>query len=382
MRQAVDAVGEGNVRAGQRPVVRGDQVLHRTVELPQKGRRDRPGTRLHEDRLGDHRGPIRIGGMHPRIDGEQRDPLTVDGDLEPLRIRLGVQCPHRRADDGAAHLMVEGNPEHIVAVRGEGVIHGDPAPRAVGCSLDLPPLGGPAGNEVARLGRRRIRIAHRKAADLARRPQVRIHQRRRQQLHIRDVVEVRADGVLRQVFGGIHFHGEQVADGGRVLRPVQPLERTPARVRPRLRRRIQLILQRRRHLHQQLLRRTPRTRRRHHPQPQLRNHLLRQRCARRSVPGVEARQRHVPRLHPVVVAHHAVGAQHPVVRRRRRRGDGRLRRWLPRANRGNRRTGSGAARTQTRRRVAKLRRHREGRQCQNTRQTGGGKEYAHEEQGP
>ena len=233
MREAVDSVGKRDVGAGERPLVRRDEVQGRAVELPQERRRHLSGTGLHEDRLGDHRGAIRIGGVHPRIDREQRHPLPVNGDLELLGVFLGVQRSHGRTDDGAAHLMVQGNPENVVPVRGEGVVRGEPAAGAVRRSLDLAALRSPPGDEVAGLGRRGVRIAHREPADLARRAQVGIHQRRREQLHVRDVVEVGADGVLRQVLRGVELERQQVPDRRRVLRPVQSLEGAAPRIRLR-----------------------------------------------------------------------------------------------------------------------------------------------------
>jgi hypothetical protein len=51
---------------------------------------------------------------------------------------------------------------------------------------------------------RAVAVAHGEAADLGRRRQVGLHQRRREQLRVGDVVEVGAPGIERQVGAGVN----------------------------------------------------------------------------------------------------------------------------------------------------------------------------------
>ena len=73
-------------------------------------------------------------------------------------------------------------------------------------------------------------IAHRLAADLARRADVSFHQRRRHGEHVRHVVEAVAHVVGRQQRRDIHVDRQQVADGVGVLGAIQPVQRRPARI--------------------------------------------------------------------------------------------------------------------------------------------------------
>ena len=314
VRQAVDAVGERDVGARERPFVRRDQIERRAVEGAEEGRRDHLRTGPDEDRLGAHGGPFRIRGVHPGIHREEGNALAVDRDFELFGSALVVQRSRRGADDRAAHLVVERNPEDVVAVRREGVLGRDTAPGAVGRALDLGPLRGPARDEVAGLRRGGFGVADRETADLARRPQVGIHERRREQLDIGDIVEVGADGVLGEVFGGIHVEIEDVPDRRRVLGPVQSLERAPAGVRAGERRLVELLFERLGDLDEHRLFGAAGTGRRHHPELKLRDHLLGEVRVLPGRPGVEAGERHVAGLHPVVVAGHAVATHDLVVR--------------------------------------------------------------------
>ena len=87
------------------------------------------------------------------------------------------------------------------------------------------------GDAVRGLARRRLAIADREPADLARRAQVALEQRRRERLHVGDVVEALAERVGRQERGDVDVEREQIVHGARVLGAVQTLERPPARIR-------------------------------------------------------------------------------------------------------------------------------------------------------
>ena len=76
-----------------------------------------------------------------------------------------------------------------------------------------------------------VGIAHRERADLARRADVLLHQRRVHAKDVSDVVESVRRVVRRQQRGWIHFEVEQIADGVGVLGAVQPMECRTARIR-------------------------------------------------------------------------------------------------------------------------------------------------------
>ena len=314
MRHVVDAVGPRRRGAGERPVVRGDHVEDRPLVVLQEDGGHLARAAPHEDGLGPQVDAVGVGNVHPATDVQERDALPVDGDLDLLRLVEGVERTRSRPHDRAGGLVVEGHPEPVLAVRREHVVHHDAAPGPVGRTLDLAELGGPAGHVVARLGGRRVGITDREPADVAGGAQVGVHEGRRQQLDVGDVVEVGADRVLGEVLGSVQREVQQIADGRGVLRPVQALEGPASGVRIRGGALVELGLERLRDLGQRLFGRTPGAGRRHHPEPELGDHLLREDRIRRSVRGVETGERHVAGLHPVVVADHAVGPQHPVVR--------------------------------------------------------------------
>ena len=76
------------------------------------------------------------------------------------------------------------------------------------------------------------RISEREPADLPRREQVPLHQRRRDRQHLGDVVEAVLVGVVgRQQRPRVDVEREQIADGVRVFGAVQAMERRPAGIR-------------------------------------------------------------------------------------------------------------------------------------------------------
>ena len=208
---------------------------------------------------------------------------------------------------------MEGDPEPVFAVRRKDVLHRDPATGAVRRALHPLELGGPPRNVVAGFRGGGARIADREAADVAGGAKVGIHQGCREQLDIGDVVEVGADRVLRQVVGPVHRQRQQIPDGGAVFGPVQPLEGAAAGVGIGGGHLVHLPFERFGDLDERRLFRTAGTGRGHHPEPQLRDHLLGEVGVLGRSAGIEAVEGHVPGLHPVVVAGHAVPPQHLVV---------------------------------------------------------------------
>ena len=121
VRQRREAVGVGDAGAGERPLERRDQILHRPFEAAdERGRHAvRPGG--DRDRLGAQVHAVRIGGVHPAIDVEQRDARAVDRDLDLLGRLGGVQRRAAVAVQRAGRLVVEGHAEAVLAVGREGV---------------------------------------------------------------------------------------------------------------------------------------------------------------------------------------------------------------------------------------------------------------------
>ena len=154
---------------------------------------------------------------------------AVDGDLYLLgrvrRVQRRTSVPVQRA----GRLVIEGHPEPVVAIGRERVHDRDAAARAIRRALDMLPLRRPSRDRIGRFTRGRRGIADGQTADFGGRGEVGLHQGRRQQLRVGNVVEVRALRVERQVVAGIHVEREQIADGSRVLGAIEPLEARAAR---------------------------------------------------------------------------------------------------------------------------------------------------------
>ncbi len=229
VRQRREPVSVGDAGAGDRPLERGDEVLHRAFEAGDEGGRDamRPGR--DGDRLGAQVHAVGVGAVHPPVHVEQRHAFPVHRDLDLLG-RLGrVQRGAAVAVERAGGLVVERHAEAVGAVGRERVLHREAATRAERRALDLLTLRGGARNEERHLARGGRLVAHRQAADLGGSGEIRLHHRRRQQLGVGDVVEVRHLGVERQVVAGVHVEAHQVAHRLRVLGAVEALERAAAR---------------------------------------------------------------------------------------------------------------------------------------------------------
>ena len=265
-------------------------------------------TRADEDRLLDLQvHAVGVGGAQPLVHRQQRHRLAVYRDLDLL-------VADGRSRQTARGRVLERHREEVVPVGGEVVHHREPAARAVRRALHPVPLRVGPRLRVGRLLRSGVRIADGELGHLGGGAQVAVEQRRRQQLHVGDVVEVGAHRVERQVVAGVDPESEQVIDGPLVLVAVQPLERPVAGIRILGGRLVHHGFQR---LDQR--RERPRfgpadPRRGHHVGPQLADHLLGAlglfRTGRRRG-DVEILQREVAGQHAVVVTCPAVALHDP-----------------------------------------------------------------------
>ena len=173
---------------------------------------------------------------------EQLEPRAVHHQLD--LVRLG------QSFDPVVAIAGEPNLELVLAVLREHVAERGAAARAERQRfIDLIVLRQVERQHHALRTRRAQRRADGEPADLARRRDVLIEQRRRQLADV-DVVEAVARVVARQHRRGVHFEREQVAHGVLVFGPVQPVEGLgPARVgmlrRVRVERGFQIRQQRR-----------------------------------------------------------------------------------------------------------------------------------------
>ena len=276
------------------------QVLHRTLrDLDERGR-DTVRPRRDPDRVGDDFDASRILPVHPAVQRNQRDAGAVDRDLDLLVEGRGLP------EEVAGRLVLERQPEVVLAVRDEVVDDRDSAPRAEGGARDVPPLLGVARDLVRRLGGRRVGIAQREAANLAGRSQIGIEQRCGQVLHVGDVVEAGAHRLARQVGGRIDLQAQQVMDRAFVFGPVQALEGAMARVGTARGRLVDGLLHPGNKGRDFVFRRPPVPRRRHHSRPQLADHLFGDGTVRGWVRGVEFLEVEVADQPPFVVAANAV----------------------------------------------------------------------------
>ena len=155
---------------------------------------------------------------------EQLDPLAVDAHLELLRLRVD------------RHLLVEIarqlHANRVLRVHRERVGDRRPAARPEQLSGQAIVLREIVGDAEIVDGRKRRRCPDGRAADLLRRRQIPLHQRRRELQHARDVVEAVARVVGRKKGRDVDAEIEQVADRVLVFRAVQPVERLgPSRIR-------------------------------------------------------------------------------------------------------------------------------------------------------
>ncbi len=224
MRQGGEAVGIGDARAGNRPLERRDEILHRAFEPPHEGGRHPVRPSGDGNRLGAQVDAVGVGAVHPPVDVEQRHARAVDRQLHLLGRLGGVQRGAAVAVERARGLVIERHAEAVLAVGRKGVHHREAAAGAVGRALDLFTLRGQPRHRVAGLARGGGAVTHRQPADLGRRGEIRLHRRRRHELRVGDVVEVGALGVERQIGPRVHVEAHEVAHGARILGAVQALE--------------------------------------------------------------------------------------------------------------------------------------------------------------
>ena len=213
---------------GQRVLERHQQVVDRAIELLHERGGDALRAGLDVDRRRHQlEAVLRIGLAHARVEIDQRDALAVDRELD---LFLEVVRGHRiAAGEAAERLVVQRRLQHVMAVGRERVHDRRAAARAHRRAVDAAHLRRGARNLVGHRRRRGIAIADGKTADLARRAQVAVHQRRREALRIGDVVEAVADRVGRQVGRHVDVDVQQIAHRVLILGAIEALERTRAR---------------------------------------------------------------------------------------------------------------------------------------------------------
>ena len=168
---------------------------------------------------------VRGGGVPGRAaDGEQRHPRAVQAHLELLPVLE------------AAHVVVElplqANLDVVLGIEGKVVSDRDAAARPERQILAHAEILKPHRGDRVDLGRRlEGRVAHREAADPARREDVAVEQRRRHREDVRHVVEAEIRVVGRQQRAAVDIERQQVAHRVGVLAPVQPVDGGAARIR-------------------------------------------------------------------------------------------------------------------------------------------------------
>ena len=190
VRQRGDAGRGADLGVRHGVIDRRDQVVDQTLEALDERRGDamRAGLDVQRRRLDRQAGLL---FAHLRVDRQQREPRAVDRHFDLL-------ARTRRAEQEAERLGEEVHAEDVVAVGDEGVIDRDAAARAGRRALDAIHLRRGLRQLEGRLRRRAVGIADRQHRDAAGGAQVAFHQRRRERLHVGDVVEAVADRVRGQ----------------------------------------------------------------------------------------------------------------------------------------------------------------------------------------
>ena len=196
-------------RAHERPVqFRAGQIVGRD-----EGHADVMQTGL--DRNARRGSPVALCAFDFLVPVEQLHALAVDRDLELLARDLtedGREVPGDALDA-----------ECVVAVGRKLVRDQNAAARAERQAFDVVVLRG-VRRDFEDFLARCVHVANREAADLARRRQIRFHQRRRHRQRAGDVVEAAGRVVGRQELGRVHFEREQVANRIRVLGAIHPVQ--------------------------------------------------------------------------------------------------------------------------------------------------------------
>ena len=315
VRRHGEAVPDPDLQVRDAESVRPEQVVHRAPLRGNEDRGDAVGAGPDGDRARlqgqSHATRVRLAGE--AIQRKERHTLPVDGHLH-LLTRL---VP---AEEVSLRRVVEHHAEVVGAVCGEVVHHRHAAPGPVRRPLDPRGLGGEPGNPVHRLLGHGVGVSDSQARHFAGGVQVGAHERRRQQLDVGDVVEVRALRVLREVVPGVDLHPQEIQHGPLVLRPVQALEHPASRRRITLGGLVDSGLQGLDEGEERIARRPVRPGRRHHAGTELQDHLLahvRRLVGRRDVEVFEGK---VAGEAPLTVAADAVVLDDVVEVRHRRSG--------------------------------------------------------------
>jgi len=299
VRKTGDAVGLADVRVGERVFDRMNDVVDRTVRHLDERGGDALRAGLHVDRRRRHVEPVRIGLAHQVIDRKQRRARAVDRHFNLLAARGA-------AEEVAGGPAVQQHLEDVFAVGREVVHDRDAAAGPDGCAVDAAHLRRGAGDVINLRARRRVAVADRQAADLARRPQVAFHQRRGERLLVGNIVEAVADRVWRQERVDVHLDRQQVLHGAGVFRAIQTLEWTMARIRIRRGHFVDARLERGHERRHRRLVRALHAGGRHHARPQLPDHLFGNGWRLLGMGRVVVGERQPAHLHPIVMARGAV----------------------------------------------------------------------------
>ena len=254
-------------------------------------------------------GKLVVAALGP-LDRERRHRQPVKQQLHR------VQVPASQSADVAGTVARQPDLDVVLAVLRER-IGGRQAPacpdRQTGDMFFLRRVGRHA-NDVAL--QRRLRAAHRQPADLLRRGNVAIEQRRGQVADV-DVVEAVARFVGRQQRPGVDVERQQIPDGVLILGAVEAPQRLgAARIRRRRGRLVERRLQPRRQRAAVSGRRLRPRRRRHRAGAQLAHRLFPGFGALVHVGDIEPLQRQTGGFEPIVVAGHAVLIEHRTRARR------------------------------------------------------------------
>ena len=155
-------------------------------------------------------------------------------------------------------------------------------------------------------------VAHGQTADLLGRQEIPLQQARRQRQHVGDVVESVTRIVGRQQVRRVNLHRQQVANGVRILGPVQAVHGRPSGIRRRGAVRVERGFDTADERRVGGARRARRTGRRHHAAAELADHLLPDLDFSAGVGRVEMLQNEPSRPQAVVVAADAVPLDHGV----------------------------------------------------------------------
>ena len=171
----------------------------------------------------DRNGANVIIHLHMGIDGKQRCPLAVDGDLD-LFARL------TRAKHGPDAGVIESHLKDVLAIGRKNVSDNGAAAGAKRRAVDMLDLRERLRNVIGLDDGTHARISDRGAADLARGPHVAFHQRGRNSQNVGDIVEPLTAIVRGQQRIYIDLKAQQVANRIGVLGAIEPVQGWPSRI--------------------------------------------------------------------------------------------------------------------------------------------------------